>query len=152
MTDDLIPTLSAAADHDWILIDGLEFEAIIGIHPDERVNPQPLIIDLRLGVASIEQAVATESIDATVDYQRVCETVMALVHDGAFHLVETLAERAVAALFERFPLDRIVIRVRKPLALPYTRGVGVLIDRRRPERQPPERPGDAEPADNMIPD
>lgn len=131
LTDDLLP-LSSAPDLDWILVDGLEFETIIGIHPDERINPQPLIIDLRLGVTTIGEAVSTESIDATVDYQRVCETVMALVHEGAFQLVETLAERVVAELFDRFPLERILMRVRKPLALPYARGVGVLIDRRRP--------------------
>jgi len=138
VTEDLIPTASTAVDLDWILIDGLEFETIIGIHPEERVNPQPLIIDLQLGVASISPAVESESIDATVDYQQVCEMVMAEVHAGAFQLVETLAERVAASLFRQYPIERIVMRVRKPLALPYARGVGVLIDRQRPAAPQPQ--------------
>lgn len=117
---------------DWIVVDGLEFETIIGIHPDERVNPQPLSIDLRLGVGSIVPAAGTDAIDATIDYQRVCERIMAVVNEGRFQLVETLVEQVAADLFRAFPVQRIELRAVKPLALPYTRGVGVMIVRDRP--------------------
>ncbi len=117
---------------DWILVEGLEFETIIGIHPEEREQLQPLIIDMQLGVASIRNAVASESIDTTVDYQQVCELVMDHVQQARYQLVETLAERVTELLFERFAIERVVLRVRKPLALPYARGVGVAIARSRP--------------------
>jgi 7,8-dihydroneopterin aldolase/epimerase/oxygenase len=117
---------------DWIVIDQLEFETIIGIYPHEREQVQPLRMDIRLGVVPFLDAAQSDDISATVDYQRVCETVMALVQAGAFNLVETLAERTVAALFAAFPIQAIQLSVSKPLALPYTRGVGVEIFRRRP--------------------
>jgi dihydroneopterin aldolase len=121
-----------AAALDWITIDHLEFDCIIGIYPHERAAVQPLQIDMRLGVAPVSEAARCDDIAATVDYQRVCETVMAVATIGQFQLVETLALAAVAALFEQFPLAAIQIKVSKPLALPYTQGVGIELLRRAP--------------------
>ena len=118
---------------DWIVIDQLEFDTIIGIYPHEREQVQPLRMSIRLGVPPIHEAAQSDDISTTVDYQRVCETVMALAQEGAFNLVETLAERTVVALFAAFPVQAIQLSVSKPLALPYTRGVGVEIFRRRPD-------------------
>jgi dihydroneopterin aldolase len=125
-------------DWDWIIIDQLEFDAIIGIYPHERERVQPLRVDLRLGVAPIHAAVESDDISTTVDYQLVSETVMALAQSGQFNLVETLAQRCADALFAAFPIQAIQLSVSKPMALPYTRGVGVEIFRRRPvvESQP----------------
>lgn len=127
---------SPAGAWDWIVIDQLEFDTIIGIYPHEREQVQPLRMNIRLGVPPIHEAAQSDDISTTVDYQRVCETVMALAQEGAFNLVETLAERTVAALFESFPVQAIQLSVSKPLALPYTRGVGVEIFRRRPDALP----------------
>lgn len=124
--------LVLAWDWDWIVIDQLEFDAIIGIYPHEREQVQPLRMDMRLGVTPIHLAAQSDDISTTVDYQRVCETVMALAQTGAFNLVETLAERCADALFAAFPVQAIQLSVSKPLALPYARGVGVEIFRRRP--------------------
>lgn len=122
---------SPAGAWDWIVIDQLEFDTIIGIYPHEREQVQPLRMNIRLGVPPIHEAAQSDDISTTVDYQRVCETVMALAQEGAFNLVETLAERTVATLFASFPVQAIQLSVSKPLALPYTRGVGVEIFRRR---------------------
>jgi len=117
---------------DWIVIDQLEFDTIIGIYPHEREQVQPVRMDIRLGVAPIDASAQSDDIATTVDYQRVCETVMALAQSGEFNLVETLAERAVAALFAAFPVQAIQLAVRKPQALSYARGVGVEVFRLRP--------------------
>lgn len=116
---------------DWIVIDGLEFEALIGIYPHERQEKQPLHIDMRLGVASIREASETDDVASTVDYQRVCELVMMVVNAGAFQLLETLAERVTEQIFTHFPVEAIWFRATKPHALFYTRGVGVEILRQR---------------------
>lgn len=117
---------------DWIVVDGLSFEALIGIYPHERQEKQPLHIDMRLGVSSIRPAAQTDDVASTVDYQRVCEMVMMVVNAGAFQLLETLVERVTEQLFIHFPLEAIWIRAVKPRALFYTRGVGVEILRQRP--------------------
>ncbi|HQS01599.1 MAG: dihydroneopterin aldolase [Halothiobacillus sp. 24-54-40] len=121
-----------AAALDWITIDQLEFDCIIGIYPHERAQVQPVQINLRLGVTPVSEAARADDIAATVDYQRVCEASMAVAQTGQFQLVETLALSIVAALFEQFPLAAIQIKVSKPLALPYTQGVGIELMRRAP--------------------
>lgn len=119
---------------DWILIDGLEFEAIIGIYPHERATVQPVQFDLKLAVARVDSSAIEDDIGATVDYQRVCEAIMSITQNGAFQLVETLAQAVTDGLFVRFPLlEHIECRLIKPLALPYARGVGILISRGRPK-------------------
>ncbi len=126
----------SAAEHmpnlDWITIDQLEFECIIGIYPHERSAVQPLRIDLRLGVAPVIKAAQSDDIAQTVDYQRVCEAVMNVAQTGQFQLVEALALAAVDALFNQFPLAAIQIKVSKPNALPYTQGVGIELFRQAP--------------------
>lgn len=129
----------SAASWDWILIDRLEFDAIIGIYPHEREARQALVIDLRLGVSCLPAAAQAEHIGATVDYQRVCEVVMAVVTAGEFQLLETLAEHVTEQLFAQFPIEAIGFRAIKPHALPYTRGVGVEIMRVRTDSR--EAPG-----------
>ncbi len=119
---------------DWILIEGLEFETIIGIYPHERASAQPVQIDLKLAVPRVAVAASGDDIQATVDYQRVCEAVMSITQTGAFQLVETLAQAVTDGLFARFSLiEQIECRILKPLALPYTRGVGIAISRTRPQ-------------------
>ena len=86
---------------------------------------------MRLGILPIHATAQSDDISTTVDYQRVCETVMALAQSGAFNLVETLAERAAETLFSTFPIQVVQLSVSKPSALPYTRGVGVEIVRYR---------------------
>ncbi|OYV27204.1 MAG: hypothetical protein B7Z82_06150, partial [Halothiobacillus sp. 20-54-6] len=54
------------AELDWIIIDQLEFDSIIGIYPHERAAMQPLRFDLRLGIASMLEAARRDNISATV--------------------------------------------------------------------------------------
>ncbi len=114
---------------DRILVQGLEFETIIGILPAERETPQPLRVDLVLEVESFRQAVESEHIDQTVDYAAVSRRVIEIAREGRFQLVETLAERCCQALLAEFPIRRLTIRLLKPHALAEAAGVGVEITR-----------------------
>ena len=125
----LSPPLTATPATDRILVQGLEFETIIGILPVERETPQPLRIDLVLEVASIKEAVDSESIDRTVDYAAVARRVTEIAREGRFQLVETLAEHCCAALLTEFAIQRITLRAVKPHALAEAAGVGVEITR-----------------------
>ncbi|MGM0517442.1 MAG: dihydroneopterin aldolase [Pseudomonadota bacterium] len=116
---------------DRILVQGLTFDAIIGILPQERETEQPLRVDLVLEVDSVAPAAATEHIDTTVDYAAVSRQVIEIAREGRFQLVETLAERTCAELLAAFPVRRVTFRVIKPEALPEAEGVGVEITRER---------------------
>ncbi len=116
---------------DRILVGGLTFDAVIGVLPHEREGAQPLRVDLVLEVDSIATAAEADHIDRTVDYAAVSRRVIEIASGGRFQLVETLAERACAALLAEFPVRRVIFRVLKPEALAEAAGVGVQITRGR---------------------
>ncbi|MBN2872054.1 MAG: dihydroneopterin aldolase [Halothiobacillaceae bacterium] len=127
--DRFTPPPPSIAPADRILVQGLEFETIIGILPQERDVPQPLRIDLVLEVESFAEAVASEQIDRTVDYAAVSRRVTEIARQGRFQLVETLAETTCATLLAEFPIRRVTLRAIKPHALVEAAGVGVEITR-----------------------
>ncbi|MFW6322276.1 MAG: dihydroneopterin aldolase [Guyparkeria sp.] len=116
---------------DRILVEGLTFDAVIGILPHEREAAQPLRVDLVLDVDSVSPAARADHIDRTVDYAAVSRRVIEIACEGRFQLVETLAERVCAALLAEFPVRRVTFRVLKPEALAEAAGVGVQITRER---------------------
>ncbi|MCA9985862.1 MAG: dihydroneopterin aldolase [Anaerolineales bacterium] len=116
---------------DKILIRDLQVEGIIGIHPEERVQKQPLLINLVL-YGDTRPAGQSDNIDLAMNYQALSEAVIAHVATGAPLLVERLAEEIADLLFRLAPLaQKVRVRVEKPAALAYTRTVGVEIIRRR---------------------
>ena len=116
---------------DKILIRDLQVEGIIGIHPEERVQKQPLLINLVL-YGDTRPAGQTDDINQAMNYQALSEAVIAHVAGGAPLLVERLAEEIATLLFQLTPLvQKVRVRIEKPAALAYTRTVGVEIVRRR---------------------
>ncbi len=115
---------------DTVYLQGLEVEAIIGIHGWERQLPRPLIFDLELGVDTREAASSDRVRDA-VDYAAVAERVTAIARELQPGLLETLAETVARRLFEEFPVQQLRIRINKPGAVAKVKAVGVQIERRR---------------------
>lgn len=112
--------------------------AHIGAYAHEALRPQPVRINIDLGVddegaGSMSRApIGSDELSRVVDYGRVAADVRAIVAQGHVRLVETLAERiAEAALADpRVRLAR--VRVEKLEALADAASVGVEIERRRP--------------------
>ncbi|MGC9456142.1 MAG: dihydroneopterin aldolase [Halothiobacillaceae bacterium] len=113
---------------DCILIDGLQFRCIIGIHPEERQVPQPLRLDLWMH-HPVTQAAESEAIADTVDYQSVAELAMTHATEGRFALVETLVQTLAERILESQPVSWVCIRAVKPEAIAQAAGVGVMIER-----------------------
>lgn len=115
---------------DTVFISQLEIQTVIGVHAWEQQAPRPLILDLELGV-DIRPAAASDHIRDALDYQAVSDVLIALGRERQFQLIETMAETMARLLFERFPLQRLVLSVGKPGAVTAARTVGVRIERRR---------------------
>ena len=73
----------------------------LGIWDWERQFKQTLVIDLDLGT-DISAAAASESITDTIDYKSVSKRVAQVAEEGAFQLVETLAQRIAELLLGEF--------------------------------------------------
>lgn len=109
--------------NDRVRVEGLAFDAIIGVLPEERVRVQPLRFDLELGL-DLRPAGISGKISDTVDYDRVAREVTALVQFRRYRLIEAAAEESAAMLLGLHPaLHEVVIRLQKPEALGRARGI-----------------------------
>jgi dihydroneopterin aldolase len=115
---------------DKIFIEGLRVDCVVGIYPHERRRPQPLFVELELGLDTAE-AGYTGRIAATCDYARVADEVATLLEFRRYKLLELAAEELAAMLFGVHPmLTEARIRLTKPEALRgRARAAGVEIRR-----------------------
>jgi len=115
-----------------IELSGLELHGFHGVLPEERERGQRFLVDLRLDPIG-EQAAATDSIGDAVDYRDVVALVEDVFRARSYRLLEALTTALADALLERFPLERVEVRVRKPdvaLAVPVEHAA-VLVQRSR---------------------
>jgi 7,8-dihydroneopterin aldolase/epimerase/oxygenase len=86
-----------------------------GVSEAERQNAQPFEIDLDVHLDAVE-ASATDDVTKTVDYGVLAEQVQAVVTDGSFKLLETLADAiaGVVLSYERVSSVTVVVRKLRP--------------------------------------
>ena len=113
---------------DSIFIKQLKVDAIVGVYDFERKQEQPVIIDLELE-KDIRAAAKTEDLNQSINYQEVAEQVSALVVQGKFQLVETMAEKIAHMILSNFKAQSVSVCVSKPDALSCAEMVGVKIVR-----------------------
>lgn len=114
-----------------ILIADLEVRCIVGILDRERVEPQPLYLDLEMD-HDFGPAAETEDVSTTVNYAEVSQVLAELIQRRKYWLIETLAVEGCAMLLDKYPgLHRVKITVKKPEAVAETRYVGVVFEQRR---------------------
>lgn len=95
-----------------ILINGLLQMGIHGALAEEQQHSQPFEVDLELSVDS-EAAVETDSIEDTVDYGAVIETVSRIVAEERYALLEKLAARIAEVCKSDPRVTAVVVTVRK---------------------------------------
>lgn len=110
-------------EYDTIGLASMQLKCIVGIHPHERIAPQPLHVELELHFDRRPNAFGTSLTDS-VDYSVVAGEVAFILHVGKFRLLETAAEALCHQLLAPAPPDRpsrrpaaVSIRIQKPLAL-----------------------------------
>jgi dihydroneopterin aldolase len=81
------------------------------VEDEERSRPQPFLYDLWL---EVPEAATGDRIEDTVDYREVVRCVHEVSDGRQFHLLEAMAAAVAEALLERFPLEGVRARVRKP--------------------------------------
>ncbi|MEM7078254.1 MAG: dihydroneopterin aldolase [Pseudomonadota bacterium] len=118
---------------DVIIIDGLRFDAVIGIHPHERTTPQPVCVDLELRT-DIAPAARSGEIDDAIDYAAVAADVTEFVQVARARLIEPLIEQLATRLLEDSRIQSVQIKLTKPIALDAAAAVGVEIERQRATR------------------
>ena len=112
---------------DLIHIENLEVQAHIGVPDEERAYRQRLTVSVTLEPKTTFVALG-DSIENTIDYAVVCEQIKTLAANRPRRLVETLAQELAEQLLSAFPIQRIIVEVRK-FILPETDYVAIRIER-----------------------
>jgi dihydroneopterin aldolase len=95
---------------------GMRFEARHGVHPDEKVTPQPFEVDVILHV-DLSRAAVNDDLDETVDYGPLYDVTRDVVEGPSFDLIEALAGAIAGAVLSATDpalVDAVEVRVRKP--------------------------------------
>ena len=82
-----------------------------GVSDEERKRGQDFLYDIRMAVP--DDAVS-DRIESTVDYREVADAVRELSAARQFALLEALAAAVAELIMERFDVERVAVRVRKP--------------------------------------
>lgn len=114
---------------DYLFIEGLAIDCLIGFADWERLVKQTVVLDLRLGIA-IEELAAKDRVDeGDFNTKALTRRLKEFVGSSEFALIETLAERIAALVLEEFPVRWVRVRLSKPRALRGADNVGVVITR-----------------------
>lgn len=113
---------------DRLLIADLEVSCRLGVFDWEQAHPQPVWIDLELGIDAAKAAVQ-DDVKQAIDYARLVSLVKTLAELQPFRLMETLAEMTAEAIRREFKVAYLKVRVKKR-ALPGIGYAAVEIERR----------------------
>ena len=84
-----------------------------GASENERELGQRFEVDVEI-TADLSEAVASDSMAKTVNYEKVYRLVESEVVSEKYHLLETMADKIARDVLERFAALEVLVRVRKP--------------------------------------
>jgi dihydroneopterin aldolase len=92
-------------------LEGLEVFGRHGVLDEERRDGQMFLFDVRLELGG---APPSDRVEDTVDYRDIADCVREVSDGREFNLIEALAAAVADALAERFAVEQVRVRVRKP--------------------------------------
>lgn len=108
--------------NDLLEICGLIVSTRIGIHAWEQRILQPLELDIRI---PLDLSQFQHRLSDTLDYDAICQAVIALLENGSFGLIESVAEHVATLLREQFHVQTATITVNKPHAVKQAKGIKI---------------------------
>ena len=116
---------------DRIHISDLRVMGIIGINPEERLDPQEILVNVTMW-ADTRAAAASDDIADAVNYRTSNKALITHLETARPMLVERLAdELATICLDLDHRVRKVELTVEKPGALRHARSVGVTVTRER---------------------
>ena len=113
---------------DKVFIKDLKVRGILGIHEWERVTPRDIIINVSL-YTDTRRAARTDDIADCVSYSDVARKIRAHAESAARMTVEALANDIAKLCLLEPKVQKVVVRVDKPGAVPEAESVGVEVER-----------------------
>jgi len=104
-----------AVPQDKLILEGMQFYGYHGALPEERQLGQRFLVDLEM-FCDLQSPGISDMLEEAVDYAGVFELVKGIVEKERYRLIEALAERIASAVLENFPVEGVLVRVKKPEA------------------------------------
>lgn len=92
----------------YVGIEQLRILCIIGLLPEERLIPQPILVSLQVGVIGT---------DTFVDYSKLADIAMHLARESQFFLLEEYATALWREILKNPLINTLKIRIEKPRAI-----------------------------------
>jgi FolB domain-containing protein len=115
---------------DKVFIKDLLVNGIIGIHPHERETPQEILVNV-IAYTDTQRAAQTDDIANCVDYDALAGKIKNHAESAARFTVEALANDLALICLQENGVEKVIIRVEKPSAVPFAQSVGVEVERAR---------------------
>ena len=101
---------------DKILIRGLKVFAYPGVNPEEKCDGQNFVLDLTLDV-DLAKPCRTDDVEDTVSYSKVAKTVIKVMAEASYDLIERAAQRVAEQVLEEYPpVQSVEVVLKKPEA------------------------------------
>jgi FolB domain-containing protein len=113
---------------DQIFIKDLVARGIIGINDWERETPQEMVINIVL-FTDLSRARKNDELHDSVDYRSVAKKLLYHAETARRLTVEALAADLASLCLEETQVEKVQVRVEKPVAPRFSRSVGVEIER-----------------------
>jgi len=113
---------------DKIYIKQLHVRGHIGFQPWEKEKHQDIYVHYEIETDT-KKAAASDKPEDALDYKAINKSIIDLVENNAFNLIETLAEKIAALILQDKRIIKTCVKVEKPDALRFTKTVGVEITR-----------------------
>lgn len=115
---------------DILFLRDFRLELIIGIYEWERKVPQPVRLDLEIGLPD-SKAGDTDNVADTIDYGAVALRVKEYLHNAPqpITLVESVAEHVAAIVRDEFGAPWVKVSVTKFAIVPGIKELGITIER-----------------------
>ena len=113
---------------DILFLRDFRLELIIGLYEWERKAPQPVMIDLEIGLYD-HKAGHTDQIGDTIHYGQVAERIRESVATREIRLVETLGEHIAELVRGEFGAPWVKVTVRKLAILRGVKELGIIVER-----------------------
>jgi dihydroneopterin aldolase len=85
-----------------------------GVHTSEQNSGGRFEVDIEIH-CDISEAVKSDSLKNTIDYEQVYNFLKSLITEKKFYLIEALASKIAQGLIEKFEkIQKVIVRVRKP--------------------------------------
>ena len=100
---------------DVIRLKNMMFYGYHGISESEKSLGGKFEVDIDL-YRDLKKAGESDNLKDTLDYEKIYKTVSNCTKQNKFYLIEKLAERIAKSVLQKFKVEKLVVRVRKPHA------------------------------------